>query len=171
MRLQEFADFVFPILKLDPSDGKLWVEGAFAIHDITYDTGARLDSLFFPASCLLLMGLANKPMSFERVEQILYWEYPHPHPIQLEEGIKEIHSLAITILSGLSSEGTVSLERIYGVLITIARIAALEGRSLSSLALQVAKTLDGSHRFFQVLPNYNKEEQNEEGVCSPTEQP
>jgi len=168
MRLQEFADIVFPILKLDPSDGKLWVEGAYAIHDITYGTGARLDSLFFPASCLLLMGLANKPMSFERVEEILYWTYPHPYPLQLEEGIKEIHSLSAAVLSGLSDEGTVSLERIYGILINIARIAALEGQSLSSLSLQVAKTLDGSHRLFQVLPNYNEEEQNEEGICSPT---
>jgi hypothetical protein len=169
MRLQEFIDVAFPILKLDPTDGQLWVEGAYAIHERSTGAEVPLHTLFFPAMCLLMMGMANKPMSTEKVENIIYWEHPYPFIIKYEDGIQEIHSLSRVILSSLELEGTVSLEKIYGILVNIARIAALEGQSLSSLALEVAKRLAGAQRLFQVIPNYNKDEDNEEGDIPPTQ--
>lgn len=164
MKLQEFIDAVFPILNLDPSEGMLWVQGAHTIHNLTMGSEVPLHTLFFPSVCLLMMGLSNKPICLDRVENIICWEHPHPHPFKYEDGAKEIHFLSRAILSSLDSEGTVSLEKVYGVMLNLSRIAALDGESLSSLADKVAYTLVSANAGSQVVPNYNTDVANEEGT-------
>ena len=167
MDLEEYMTKQMAAYKLDPADVTCWVDniqGFYGIVRAPFNDSLRMRRILRHSVGLLILTIANKPYDLHRVGSNLFWS-GHPQHITFDEGITQLVSITEGIVENFSL-GIVQKESIFNALLILAKMAASELKSLSTLADADGAEIDGDLSAFHNLPPLQQGSSAEVGTCS-----
>lgn len=158
MDLEEYMTKQMAAYKLDPADVTCWVEniqGFYGIVRAPFNNSLRMRKILRHSVGLLILTIANKPYDLRRVEGNLFWS-GHPQTLTFSEGIDQLVSITEGIVENFSL-GIVEKESIFSTFLILAKMAASDLQSLSTLADADGAEIDGDLSAFHNLPPLQQE--------------